>query len=296
MPESLLSTPTPLAAANRSPATYTIVVADDSFLIRAGILGTLADENDVEVAQCCRDLPSLLGAVEAHRPDVVITGIRLPPSRDDEGVHAAVMFRETHPDVGVVVLSPYIEPRYALALFARGTARRAYLDLHHLRPFQLMDAVREVAAGGSVVDSRVVDVLVDARMRAKDSPLSQLTKREREVLAGLAAGKANAAIANSLFLTKRAVEKNINSIFSKLNLDSDSATNRRVAAALLFLADSELGRLDPSPVQRVTSPPLATAPHPVSQRVERRRSGAGNLGPPRLPAVRARLVQRGRSA
>ncbi len=246
MPKTLLDSRAPSAAANLTPATYTILVADDSFLVRSGIEGVLADEEQVEVAQCCHDLPSLLSCVDEHRPDVVITGIRLPPSRDDEGIQAAVTLRETHPEVGVVVLSQYIESRYALALFACGTEGRAYLHVDRVRRFQLIEAVREVAAGGSVVDPRVVDVLVEARMRKKNSTLPQLTTREGEVLAGVAAGKSNVAIADSLCLSRRAVEKNINSIFSKLDLGSDSVVSRRVVAARLFLADSECSHPDPS--------------------------------------------------
>jgi DNA-binding NarL/FixJ family response regulator len=246
MPKSLPNT-APSAAANQIPATYTIVVAHDSYLVRAGIEGALADEEQVEVAQYCHDLRSLLCGVEEHRPNVVITGIRLPPSRDDEGIHAAVTLRNTHPDIGVVVLSEYIEQRHALALFAHGTEGRAYLDVEQLTRGQLMDGVHEVADGSSIIDPKVVDVLLEAQMRGVNSPLRRLTTREREVLACVAAGSSNAAIANSLFLTKRAVEKNINSIFSKLNLDSDSVISRRVTAARLYLTDSGLSQPDPSP-------------------------------------------------
>jgi DNA-binding NarL/FixJ family response regulator len=244
MSECLLNTPVPLAAANHAASAYTIVVAHDSYLIGAGIEAALADEEQVEVARYCHDLPSLLAGVEEHSADVVITGIRLAPSHNGEGIDAAVTLRKTHPDVGVVVLSHDIEPRHALALFAPGIDRRAYLHVDHVRPSQLMDAVREVAGGGSMIDPRVVGLLVEARLRAKSSQLNQLTTRERDVLAGIAAGKANAAIADSLFLTKRAVEKKINAIFSKLNLDDEAMVSRRVVAARLFLTDSELSPRD----------------------------------------------------
>jgi DNA-binding NarL/FixJ family response regulator len=247
MPKSLSNAPAPSAAANQIAASYTLVVAHDSYLIRAGIEGTLADEEQVAVAQYCHDLRSLLGAVEEHRPEVVITGIRLPPSRGDEGIQAAVTLRKTHPDVGVVVLSEYLEQRYALALFEQGTEGRAYLHLEQLTRSRLIGAIREVAVGGSMIDPKVVDVLVEARMRRMNSPLRKLTKREHEVLAWVAAGSSNAAIADTLFLTKRAVEKNINSIFSKLNLESDSVISRRVTSARLYLSDPARSQPDPSP-------------------------------------------------
>jgi DNA-binding NarL/FixJ family response regulator len=222
-------------------AGYRLVVAEDAYLIREGIRSALErEENDVDVLEYCVDLRSLLHAVEVHKPHVVITDIRMPPTSTDEGIQAAVTLRDEHPEVGVVVISQYVSPHYALRLFEQGSAGRAYLLKERVgHRIQLMEAIREVAAGGSVVDPKVVDVLVEARMRAKNSPLSQLTKREREVLAGVAAGKANAAIADSLFLTKRAVEKNINSIFAKLDLTDDNTVSRRVRAALLFLAESD---------------------------------------------------------
>jgi DNA-binding NarL/FixJ family response regulator len=219
---------------------HRVVVAEDAYLIREGIRSALEPaEDEVEVVEYCSDLGSLLQAVEKHRPDIVITDIRMPPTGTDEGIQAAVELRETQPDVGVVVISQYVSPYYALRLFEHGSAGRAYLLKEHVgHRIQLMEAIREVAAGGSVVDPKVVDVLVEARMRTQNSPLAQLTNREREVLAGVATGKSNAAIAQSLFLTKRAVEKNINSIFAKLGLTEDNTVSRRVRAALLFLAES----------------------------------------------------------
>lgn len=223
-------------------APYRLVVAEDAYLIREGIRSALEREQD-EVAVCeyCSDLPSLLEAVEAHRPNVVITDIRMPPSNTDEGIQAATTLRESHPEIGIVVISQYVSPHFALKLFEHGSAGRAYLLKEHVgHRIQLMEAIREVAAGGSVVDPKVVDVLVEARMRAKNSLLARLSTREREVLAGVATGASNAAIAESLFLTKRAVEKNINSLFAKLDLTDDKSTSRRVRAALLFIADSDL--------------------------------------------------------
>lgn len=223
-------------------AAYRLVVAEDAYLIREGIRSALEPEHEeVEVCEYCPDLPTLLHAVEEHSPNVVITDIRMPPSNTDEGIQAATALRESHPEIGVVVISQYVSPHYALKLFEHGSAGRAYLLKEHVgHRIQLMEAIREVGAGGSVVDPKVVDVLVEARMRAKNSLLARLSTREREVLAGVATGASNAAIAESLFLTKRAVEKNINSLFAKLDLTDDKSTSRRVRAALLFIADSDL--------------------------------------------------------
>ena len=221
---------------------YRLVVAEDAYLIREGIRSALEREKDeVEVLEYCPDLDSLLRAVAEHRPNVVITDIRMPPTNTDEGIQAAAALRESNPEIGVVVISQYVSPHYALKLFEHGSAGRAYLLKERVgHRIQLLEAIREVAAGGSVVDPKVVDVLVEARMRAKNSLLSRLSTREREVLAGVATGASNAAIAESLFLTKRAVEKNINSLFAKLDLTDDKTTSRRVQAALLFIADSDL--------------------------------------------------------
>jgi DNA-binding NarL/FixJ family response regulator len=218
---------------------YRVVIAEDAYLIREGIRQVLEGEDEVDVIEYCADLPSLQRAVERYQPDVVITDIRMPPTNSDEGIQAAASLQEQYPEIGVVVISQYVNPHYALKLFEHGSAGRAYLMKEHVgHRIQLMEAIREVANGGSVVDPAVVDVLVEARLRAKNSPLAQLTPREREVLAGVAEGKSNAAVASSLFLTKRAVEKNINSIFSKLGLDDDAVVSRRVQAALLFLAET----------------------------------------------------------
>jgi DNA-binding NarL/FixJ family response regulator len=228
---------------------YRVVVAEDSFLIREGLRSALEqDAEEIEVAEYCSDLGSLLEAVERHRPDVVITDIRMPPTNTDEGVRAATALRESHPEVGVVVISQYVSPHYALRLFEEGSAGRAYVLKEHVgHRIQLMEAIRAVATGDSVVDPKVVDVLVDARMRARSSRLSSLTPRERDVLAGIAAGKSNAAVASSLFLTKRAVEKNINSIFAKLGLRDEQSVSRRVQATLVFLAEADLEAGSPEP-------------------------------------------------
>jgi DNA-binding NarL/FixJ family response regulator len=221
------------------PRVYRVVVADDTYLIREGLRHMLEGEEAVEVVAYVSSLPALLRAVAEHRPDVVITDIRMPPTNTDEGIRAAAELQEMAPPVGVVVLSHYVSPQYVLRLFEHGSAGTAYLLKEHIgHSERLLEAIRQVATGGSVVDPAVVDVLVEARIRARNSPLADLTPRELEVLARVAQGKSNAAIASELFLTKRAIEKNINSIFSKLDLHNDNEISRRVAATLLYLADA----------------------------------------------------------
>jgi DNA-binding NarL/FixJ family response regulator len=215
-----------------------VLLADDSLLVREGLEQVLAGQPNVEVVAALADLPSLLEAIDAHAPDVVVTDIRMPPTLSDEGIRMATQTRETHPEMGVVVLSQFAEPSYALALLEAGSDGRAYLlkERVHDRA-QLLSAIETVADGGSVVDTKVVDLLVAAQGRAERSPLAALTPREREVLAEIARGKSNSAIAESLVLTKRAVEKHINSIFSKLDLSDAEDASKRVKATLAFLAD-----------------------------------------------------------
>jgi len=215
-----------------------VVLAEDNLLIREGVRRLLEGEDGIELAASCGDLDALLAAVEAEYPDVVITDIRMPPTGTDEGIRAAERLRTMHPEIGVVVLSQYADPEYALALLESGSAGRAYLLKERVaNPAQLLAAVREVAQGGSVIDPKVVEALVAQRARAAHSPLGELTAREREVLASMAQGKTNAAIADALTLTPRAVEKHINAIFAKLPFDHAPDTDRRVTAVLLFLAD-----------------------------------------------------------
>ncbi len=215
-----------------------VVIADDSLLVRKGVEQVLADQPNVEVVGSYADLPSLLEAIETDPPDIVLTDIRMPPSLSDEGIRVAALLRETHPNVGVVVLSQYAEPVYALALLEAGSDRRGYLLKERLYDrSQLLSALETVADGGSVVDTRIVDVLVADKARAERSPLAELTAREREVLAQIAQGKSNSAIADSLVLTKRAVEKHINSIFSKLDLSDAEDSSKRVKATLAFLSE-----------------------------------------------------------
>jgi DNA-binding NarL/FixJ family response regulator len=221
-----------------------IAVADDSLIVREGIAQLLAGHPDIEVVASCQDFDSLIAAVDDDQPDVVVTDIRMPPTHTDEGIRLAALLRERHPDVGVVVLSNYAEAGFALALLESGSEGRAYLlkERIHSRT-QLAAAIQSVAAGGSVMDPKIVEPLVAAKSRAARSPLGELTAREREVLSEIAQGKSNAAIADSLVLTKRAVEKHINSIFLKLDLSDSEDVSKRVKATLLFLAD-----VDVSPV------------------------------------------------
>jgi DNA-binding NarL/FixJ family response regulator len=215
-----------------------VVLADDSYLIREAVTQLLASQEGIELVGSCADLDSLLQEIEATRPDVVLTDIRMPPEGRDEGIQAAQHLRETSPETGVVVLSQYSDPKYALALLDKGSARRAYLLKERVSDRgQLVGAIREVASGGSVIDPQVVDALIAARTRRDQSSLSELTPREGEVLGEMAQGKNNAAIADSLVLTERAVEKHINSIFSKLGLSYEKAVHRRVKAVLLYLAE-----------------------------------------------------------
>jgi len=209
-----------------------VVIADDAFLAREAIEQVLASDPGIEVVAVCEDRYALLAEVEQQHPDAVVTDIRMPPTGTDEGIQVAQSLRETHPEIGVVVLSQYVEPNYAFALLGDGSAGRAYVLKERIHDSQqLVGAVKAVVAGESVIDAKVV-----ARAHNEASPLAQLSQREREVLAEIAQGKSNAAIADSLFLTKRAVEKHINSIFLKLDLRETDDVSRRVKAALLFLA------------------------------------------------------------
>jgi DNA-binding NarL/FixJ family response regulator len=214
----------------------TVVIADDAFIVREG-LRMLLEEAGYDLRAAVETYDELLEAVGDHRPQVVITDIRMPPTRTDEGVRAAREIRESHPDIGVVVLSQYIEPEYALRLFEDGADGLAYLLKERLGDIdQLEHAIEEVRANRSVIDPKVVDALVEGRSTGK-SPLERLTERETEVMAEMAKGRTNAAIADTLFLSERAVEKHINSIFTKLDLLPERDTNRRVSAVLLFLAE-----------------------------------------------------------
>jgi DNA-binding NarL/FixJ family response regulator len=217
-----------------------VAIAEDSLLVRKGIEQLLDGEPDIEVVASCGDLPALLAAVEREQPDVVVTDIRMPPSGTDEGIRAASHLRERHPRIGVVVVSHYDDPAYVLTLVDDGTDARAYLLKERIHDRgQLVGAIESVARGGSLIDAKVVEVLVAARTRAERSGLGELTAREREVLGAIAQGKSNAAIAETLVLSKRAVEKHINAIFLKLGLSGAEDVSKRVKAALVFLAETD---------------------------------------------------------
>jgi DNA-binding NarL/FixJ family response regulator len=220
-----------------SIVTIRVLIAEDAFLVRTALEELLARVDGIALIGSYCDQDSLLAAVERERPDVVLTDIRMPPTRTDEGIQVARALRESHPEIGVVVLSQYNEPAYALTLLESGAARRAYLLKERVHGAgQLVTAIRAVAAGESLIDPKVVDGLVAAhRQDPIRSRLSELTPRELEVLAQLAQGKSNAAIARSLVLTKHAIERHINAIFSKLQLGDPDDVSRRVMAVLVFL-------------------------------------------------------------
>lgn len=207
--------------------------------MREAVVSLLGTLDDVEVVAVCETYDHLISAVETHRPDVVITDIRMPPTQTDEGIRAANHIREHHPETGVVVLSQYAEPDYALQLFRNGSSGRAYLLKDHVGDIGVVSAaMAEVMRGGSVIDPEVVDMLVAARIRERESRLQRLSPRELEVLAEVAKGLNNGAVADALFISQRAVEKHINAIFTKLDLSLEESTHRRVRAVLLYLAET----------------------------------------------------------
>ena len=215
-----------------------VVFAEDNYLVREGTAALLAAVDEVELAATVSDLDSLMAAVEEHRPEVVLTDIRMPPTHSTEGIEAAQRIRAEHPETGVVVLSQYTEEDYAYELLKDGAAGLGYLLKERVADVdELVRALEEVSRGGSVLDPKVVEALVARKNRMAHSPLAQLTEREREVLEHMAQGKNNAAIAKSLFLTERAVEKHINSLFHKLNLSEEQDVHRRVMAVLAFLRE-----------------------------------------------------------
>jgi DNA-binding NarL/FixJ family response regulator len=214
-----------------------LAVAEDNYLVREGVVRLLGMEPDIEVVAAYVDFDTLIAGVAADPPDVVMTDIRMPPTGTDEGVRAANLIRESHPTVGVVVLSQYVEPDYALALLEHGSDGRAYLLKERVSDVDLLRrAIEAVAAGGSVIDPRVVEALVTARARPQ-SPLDFLTPRESEVLAEMALGRNNAGIGAALGLSERAVEKHINSLFAKLGVTAEPDVHRRVKAVLLHLSE-----------------------------------------------------------
>jgi len=214
-----------------------VALGEDSYLAREGISRVLEAEDDIEIVATCEDFESLRAAVGETVPDVVLTDIRMPPTHTDEGIRLAAELRATHPAVGVVVLSQYAEPLYATKLLESGSDGRAYLLKERVTDRgELSRALREVAEGRSVVDAQIVEALLEVRRRREESGLDTLTSREQEILALIAEGWSNEAIASRLFITKRAVERHINSIFWKLELGDSADVSRRVKAALLYLA------------------------------------------------------------
>ena len=217
--------------------TIRVVLGEDSYLMREGIIRVLAEEDDVEVVATCGDVDSLRAAVDEAAPDVVLTDIRMPPTNTDEGIEFAAELRATHPDLAVVVLSQYAEPVYAAQLLEGGSGRRAYLLKDRVQDRgELSRALHEVAEGRSVIDPRIVEELLAAQRRRERSQLDVLTNREQEILGLVAEGLSNQAIAERLVITKRAVERHIHSIFWKLDLGDSEQISRRVSAALLYLA------------------------------------------------------------
>jgi DNA-binding NarL/FixJ family response regulator len=213
-----------------------VVLAEDHVLLREGISRLIGAHDGMELAGTAADLPGLLALAERERPDVVVTDIRMPPSGTDEGIRAAAWAREHLPGAGVVVLSQYAVPGYAIALLEGGSAGRAYLLKERIGNVdELVSAIQAVAKGGSVIDPMVVDQLVKSRTQDHQSGVASLTPRELEILAEMAQGKSNSAIAATVFVTERAVEKHSNSIFAKLGLTEERDTNRRVKAVLVYL-------------------------------------------------------------
>lgn len=213
-----------------------VVAAEDSFLAREGIASILGGIEDVELVEMSGDLDELRAAVDRSAPDVVLTDIRMPPTNTDEGIRFAAELRDSYPEMGVVVLSQHAEPGYAMALFKGGSDRRAYLLKERLQDqAELSRALHDVAAGRSLVDSKVVDKLLSSRER-RDSDLEKLTPRELEILGLITEGRSNGSIASSLGITKRGVERHVNAIFLKLDLGEPEDVSRRVKAALLYLS------------------------------------------------------------
>jgi DNA-binding NarL/FixJ family response regulator len=218
-----------------------VALGDDSLIVREGVRQLLDSDSTMEVIAAAGDVGTLLDVCDRDQPDVVITDIRMPPTNTDDGIRLAMELRRRHPEMGVVVLSQYSDAIYALALLEEGSDRRAYLlkERVHNRA-ELTAAIHAVADGGSMIDPKIVEQLVRARGIAESSPLNELTVREREVLSEIAQGKSNTAIAESLFLTKRAVEKHINAIFLKLGLADAQDVSKRVKAALMLLSETGL--------------------------------------------------------
>jgi DNA-binding NarL/FixJ family response regulator len=223
-----------------------VVVAEDNYLVREALVQLLESDPALDLVAVAEDTRSLTSAIEKEHPDVVLTDVFMPPFGGADGIHVAAQLRESHPEIGVVILSQYAEPGYAVELLESGSGGRAYLLKERVgNRAELVAAIQAVASGGSVIDPKIVDALIAERSRVSDSLVGSLTVREREVLAEVATGKSNSAIADSLFLTKRAVEKHINAIFMKLNLRDSDDVSRRVKATLIYLTDEAGGAPPP---------------------------------------------------
>jgi len=217
-----------------------VVFAEDNYLVREGTVALLQELGDIEVVATAESFDGLLEAVASQTPDAVLTDIRMPPTGTDEGIRAAKTIRHDHPSIGVVVLSQYADEDYAYELLKDGAAGLGYLLKERVADVEeVVRALEEVSRGGSVLDPKVVEALVAAKDRMAHSPLGLLTDREREVLSFMAQGMNNAAIAKALFLTDRAVEKHINSMFHKLGLTEEHDVHRRVMAVLAFLRETD---------------------------------------------------------
>jgi DNA-binding NarL/FixJ family response regulator len=216
--------------------TLRVVFAEDNYLVRAGTTALFAEVGEVELVRVVERPHELITAVGDLKPDAVLTDIRMPPTHTNEGIIAAKRIRNEYPGTGVVVLSQYVEPDYAYELLADGVAGLGYLLKERIAQVdELVRALQDVCRGGSVLDPKVVEGLLTRRSAEAASPLNGLTEREREVLEQMATGRSNAAIAGQLYLSDRAVEKHIGSLFQKLNLPPEGDVNRRVAAVLTFL-------------------------------------------------------------
>ena len=213
-----------------------VVFADDNFLVREGVAALLAEVEEVELVGAVADPQSLLASVAEHHPDAVLTDIRMPPTFTTEGIDAAKRIRAEFPSTGVVVLSQYVEEDYAFELLAGGVSGLGYLLKERVAQLdELVHALREVARGGSALDPQVVEALMTRTANQSRSPLAGLSDREREVLEAMATGRNNATIAKNLFMSERAVEKHVGSVFQKLGLIEESEVDRRVMAVLAFL-------------------------------------------------------------
>ena len=222
-----------------SPEKVRVVLAEDNYLVREGVRRLLETTAELDLVAACEDYDQLVSAIDELHPDVVLTDIRMPPTSTDEGIRASEHLRESNPEAGVVVLSQFADPQYALALLEKGSKGRAYLLKERVDDLtQLVAAIRAVSDGGSVIDPKVVEGLVAEKARAEASPLNELTPREHDVLREMAEGKNNAAIAGALFLTERSVENVIHSIFVKLGIGWEPSIHKRVKAVILYLADT----------------------------------------------------------